>query len=250
MLATIKAEIRKLLTVRSTYILLAIALAFVALTTFYVEGFWGQSGSPAGELAPSALRDIVGQSAGIVALFISIIAILQMGHEYRYNTIMHTLTANPRRTQVFFAKALVLGVFGIAVGLFTVAFGVAAYYIGLAIRGASLPPQDIEWLVMLLRVAVYSFVYSAIGFLLATLLRSVIAAIVVVLIIPMMVEPLLSLLLKDNAAYLPFSAFDHILGVSFFQGGMNPSTAIGVSVLYIGVLGAITWFAFLKRDAN
>ncbi len=250
MLSTVKSELRKLLSVRSTYIVSIIFLAFVGFFSLYVEGYWGQSGSAAGNLEATAFKEVIGGGVGLVALAISIIAILQVGHEYRYNIIMHTLTANARRTQVFLAKALVLSLFAIGLGLSAAVLSIVAYKLGVSLRGAELPAQELDLAAQTFRVAVYSAVYGMFGFLLAMLTRSIILAIVVLLLLPSTIEPLLGLLLKDNAKYLPVSSFDHIMGVAIGQTEMMPNTAILLSLLYIGVLSLITWVVFVRRDAN
>lgn len=247
---TIKAEVRRLLSVRSTYITALIFLVLVGFTNLYVEGYWGQSGSQAGALGPAALKEVIGGGVGLMALAMSIIAILQIGHEYRYNTIMHTLTANTRRTQVFLSKALVLGSFAIVLGLFTAVFSVIAYKIGVSLRGAELPPQDLDIAIQMFRVAVYSLIYGLFGMLLALLTRSIILSVVVLLILPSTVEPLLGLLLKENAKYLPISSFDHIMGVAIGQTDMTPNTAIVLSLAYIVGLSLVTLTLFIRRDAN
>lgn len=250
MTAAIKAEFRKLISVRSTYVIVAITLALITFTAFYLEGVWGQTGSAASTLQPSALKEVVGNSAGVAALLISIVAILQVGHEYRHNMITYTLTSNTRRTQVFLAKAIVLGLFAILFGLFASAFAAGAYYVGLEIRNAALPPQDFNLVAQAFRLGVYAFVYGMAGFLLTILIRNLIGAIVLIMIFPTTIEPLLGLLLKDNAVYLPFSAFDHILGVAIRPGDMSQNTAVIVGLAYIGALGVISWLSFVRRDAS
>lgn len=250
MLGTIKAEVRKLLSVRSTYVILLIVLGLSVLVNFYVEGYWGQSGSAAGTLQPVALREIIGNGVGMAALFISIIAVLQMGHEYRHNTITYTLTANARRTQVFLAKVLVIGVFSVLAGLFVGLFSILMYKLGLSLRGVSLPPQDFNYVATALRVALYSFTYGIVGLLVTILLRNLIGAIVFLLLVPTTVEPLVGLLLKDNAVYLPFSTFDHVLGAAIMQGDLTPNAASILTTYYVAALGIVTWLIFVRRDAN
>lgn len=249
MISTIRSEIRKLLSVRSTYILLFVVVAIVSLLSFYVEGVWGKTGSPAGNAEAGALKEIIGSSVGLAAVFIAIIAILQAGHEFRYNTISYTLTANPSRTKVFLSKLLVLGSFAVITGLVVALLAVGGYLIGLNIRGAELVPQNLDWVMQLLRVMLYSFVYGALGFALVMLFRNLIGAIVLFLVMPTF-EPLLGLILKDNAKYLPISTFDHIMGVAIGQTDMTPNIAAGLSILYIASLLLVAWFVFLRRDAN
>lgn len=251
MFGTFKSEIRKLLSVRSTYVLLGITFGLAALLNFYVEGYWGQSGSAAATLQPGAYREIIANGVGMAAMFISILAVLQMGHEYRHNTINYTLTANARRTQVFFGKVLVIGAFAVLTGLLVGVFSLLMYRFGLSLRDATLPPQEFDYLTQFSRIAFYSFAYGMVGLLVTILLRNLIGAIVFLLIFPVTVEPLLGLLLKGNAVYLPFSALDHVMGAAVIQGNnLTPSAATWLSVLYVGALGVVTWLVFVRRDAN
>lgn len=251
MLPILKSEARKLLTIRSTYVITFIVLALVALMCFYFEGYRGNTGSAASKLAPTALQEIVGNAAGIGALFLSIIAVLFMAHEYRYNTIMYTLTANTRRSKVLLGKIITITIFGFFFGLITVLFGLGAYLLGLQLRDATLVTQNFDLLAQLGKVAFYYVGYALVGLLIATLLRSVVAAIAVLFMFPVTIEPLLGLVLKDNAVYLPFAALDTIVGASMIQGdNLTSNGAIGVSAIYLVVIGAITWLLFLRRDAN
>lgn len=251
MISSIKSEFYKLITVKSTYITMFIALALVVLTAFYVEGYWGESGSAAGLLQPTALKEIIGNSVGLSAMFICIVAILQVGHEYRYGTIAYTLTSTSRRTKVFLSKAFVLGAFAVVSGLFIALFSVLVYKLGVGLRGeGSLPPQELDLWIQLGRVALYSLIYGLFGFLLTILVRNIIFAIVILMILPSTVEPLLGLLLKGNAKYLPVSTFDHIMGVAMGQSNMSPNFASILSIVYITAFGLIAWLTFVRRDAN
>ncbi len=250
MISSIRAEVRKLLSVRSTYVIMSIVLGLIIFFNFYIEGYWGQSGSSAGSLTPTAYREIIINTASIVALFISILTVVQIGHEYRYNTIMYTLTANARRTQVFLAKLLVYGLGSLLFALFAAGFALLCYHAGLALRGASLPVQEIDMFITLLRVMFYVTVYGLLGMMLGLLLRNIIGAVVVILMFSTTVEPLLGILLKNNAVYLPFATFDTTIGAALVQGNLTQNAAVVLSLVYMTVLSFVTWFLFLRRDAN
>jgi ABC-type transport system involved in multi-copper enzyme maturation permease subunit len=196
------------------------------------------------------LREIIGATAGMAATFTCIIAILQVGHEYRYNTIMYTLTASNSRLKAFLSKLLVLPVFSLLFGALMVVFGIGCYYLGLSFRDASLPAQEYNVLPELARLAFYMVAYGVLGFALGMLLRSVIAAIAVFFILPSMVEPLLGLLMKDKAAYLPISALDQIMGVAMGGSRISPNAAVITGAIYLAVLGIVALVLFQRRDAN
>lgn len=249
MTALIKSEIRKLFTVRSTYILMAFALALIIFFAFYFEGWRGLSGSPASELAPTALQEITASGAGLGALFASIVAILFMAHEYRYNTIAYTLTFTARRTKVLFAKLLVGGVWATVFGLLAVGVAVGSYYAGLAIRDASLPAQDFDPWAQLGKVVFYYVGYALLGMLIAAIVRGVVGAIVSLLLYSIAVEPLLSVFLKGNAKYLPINALDSTVGASQIPETLSAVAAVGVSSVYLAAGMLIAWVLFVRRDA-
>lgn len=250
MAPTIKAEFRKLFTIRSTYILIGLSLALVALLCFYFEGYRGNTGSPASKLAPTALQEIVSNGAGLAAVFTTIIAILFMAHEYRYNTIMYTLTTNARRSRVLLAKLFTIILFSVGCGLLAVAVALGSYMLGLSLRDATLPTQNFDVLTHVGRVAFYYMGYALIGLLIATVARSVVVAIATLLIFPITVEPLLGLVLKENTKYLPFTALDSTVGAAITERTLTPGSAIVVTCGYLVVGLVITWVLFVRRDAS
>lgn len=250
MIATLKSEFLKLLTVRSTYIVLGLTYALVVLFAFYFEGYKGNTGSAASLLDVTAYKEIVNNAAGLGVLFISIITATFMAHEYRYGLIMYTLTANTKRTQVYLAKLFVASVFGVIAGCMTVLFAIICYRFGVAVRGADLPAQDFNILSEFGGIAFYYACYALIGVIVTILTRSIVVAIGVLLIFPTTVEPLLGIVFKDNAKYLPFTAIDSTVGASVSENTLSTSNAMVVSLIYIAVMSLITWLIFMRRDAN
>src|SRR5258708_7634109 len=113
MIASLKSEFRKLLTVRSTYFITCLVTALVIFIAFYIEGW---------RLTPVGLRDpnqLTGDVFGALNLTIfgAIVAILLMTHEYRYNTILYTLTNSNSRTRVLFSKVIVVSAYALLLGV-------------------------------------------------------------------------------------------------------------------------------------
>jgi ABC-2 type transport system permease protein len=253
MLDTIKSDIRKLFTVRSTYILLIVGTILATFVAFYVEAFWGKSGSPAGRMSlkPFAIHEVLAGAASLITTFLAIIAILQVGHEYRYNTIMYTLTASPSRLKVYLSKLLTLSIFSLLAGSLCVLIALGAYILGLSIKGAELPVQDFRILPELARMVFYLLAYGVLGVALGLLVRSLIVAITIIFIVPSMIEPLLGMVLHDNAKYLPISSLDQVMNSTTMQGAaLSHNTAILVSGSYLLVLAVVALVLFLRRDAN
>ena len=95
MIPTLKAEFKKLLSVRSTYLTSLAALLFVAgLIAFYGQGFKTEPK----DLNSLFLVGTITIFSNITAIAGAIIALLLLAHEYRYNTIVYTLTASNSRT--------------------------------------------------------------------------------------------------------------------------------------------------------
>lgn len=258
MINALKSDLRKLLTIRSTYIMSAIAVLLTSGISFYFEGYKGNSGSPAATLGSNALEVIISTTAGFSVVFITIVAILSVAHEYRYNTIMYTLTSNASRTKALASKCMVLTAYAVIFGLITCALAIGSYMIGLSLRDVSLPAQDFDILTQIGRISAYFAGYALVGLLLATLIRNLVGAIVIFLIAPSTIESLLSVfILKDNGVYLPFRSLDNIVGISTVDnpGGVlgstvSPATSIAVAAIYIIIALLVTWVLYLRRDSN
>lgn len=102
MLAALKSEFRKFLTVRSTYIVTGLIIAAVAFFSIYVFGYQFGIATPDN---PRYLYDVIYNVIGIFVTFSAILAILLVTHEYRYNTINYTLTSSRSRVKVLLSKA-------------------------------------------------------------------------------------------------------------------------------------------------
>lgn len=244
----LKAEFRKLLTVRSTYIITGLLIAFVIFIAFYVEGW---------RLAPQDLHNPAELSSDVfgalgLSVFGAVIGILLMTHEYRYNTIIYTLTGSNSRSRVLFSKIIVISVYALLLTAVIAVLSPTASYLGVHAHGHILVPQtlhigDLAW-----RSLFYGWSYGLIGLLLAVLIRIQVGAIVALFVIPSAIEGLLSQLLKHDAIYLPFTALAEVIGNQGFDSTkpLSPGRAAAVVAVYLAVGWAVAWVLFLKRDAN
>jgi ABC-2 type transport system permease protein len=246
MMAAIKAELRKLFTVRSTYMLAAVAFGFGALLMGL--WIWGYRDVDHASLNPTALENLIMSAVTVAGIFLSFLAVLLVGHEYRYNTIMYSLTSSNSRTKVFFAKLLVLIVAALAITAVVVAGAIGLFYLGQHLHHVStaaqvLPVWDVTWRAVVTIVGDIVF-----AFIISVLLRNLIGSIAVILVLPSTVENLLSLLLKGNVKYLPYTALGSLGQPA--HGAVTHLFSLGVVAAYALVLGAVSWFLFLRRDAN
>lgn len=247
MIPALRAEFRKLLTVRSTYIWTIAAIVFMFFIAGYIEGW---------NLSPKDLQSPLqfsGDVLGALNLSIvgAIIAVLLMTHEYRYNTIMYTLTASRSRSKVLLAKIVTISAYAICLTIILGVLSPIASNIGLHLHGHMLVPQTLHIWDLIWRSLFYGWAYGMAGLLLAVLIRNQIGAIVALFLIPGLVEQLLGQLLKSHAVYLPFTALGQIIGNSHGAiGHLAPGRAAIVFLIYLVVGWIVAWILFLRRDAN
>lgn len=249
MFAAVKAEFRKLLTVRTTYAIAGVCLAIVAFYAFYIEGIHASGPSPHD---PMKLASEVPGAIQAVATLGTMVAVLLMTHEYRYNTIMYTLTSARRRLTVLGAKVLAVSIFAL---LFAAVVGVlapVAAYLGMRAHGADVAAQTFPWWDLIWQGSFYMWAYMMFGLSFAVLFRSQVASIIILFFVPSTIEVLASLLLKHNAMYLPFSALGRVLqaGMHVDPTGLSAGHAAMVAGSYLVVMWVVATVLFIRRDAN
>lgn len=248
MIRQIKSEFQKLLTVRSTYFILLGCLAITILFAFYIQGY----NLKFDVTSSTKLAGGVTSAVAALALFISLVGALMVTHEYRYNTIMYTLTSANSRFKVLIAKFIVISLFSIAATMLFAALSPILAYLGVHLRGLAMVPQSIPYLDLLWRSALYGWGFSMLGLIFAFIIRNQVGTLVALIALPGPLEALLGLLLKENAAYLPFTALSNVInnapGMSMVP--MSASKAAGIALAYIVVGWIIAALLFKKRDAN
>ncbi|MDB5175668.1 MAG: hypothetical protein JWM81_526 [Candidatus Saccharibacteria bacterium] len=243
-MAALKAELRKLFMIRSTYVLSATAVIIIGIGAGYANGF---KLTTAQLHSPLQLQGSVVDIINLVSIFPALIGILLMTHEYRYNTILYSLTSNRSRTKFLAAKFIALSIFAIVFILAAALIAALFSNIGAHIAGHSLVTQSFAYSDTVWRIIFGGWGYAVISLLIATLVRNQIAAVVSLFIIPSTVEGLLSLLLRDNTIYLPFNALNAVLTKSPHISYGHAALTVTV-YLFFGWL--IAWILFLRRDAN
>ena len=248
MIALLKAEFRKLMTVRSTYVISGLALLFITILAFYVGGFR----LTAADLRnPLLLAGDVTSAASTVGIFVALIAMLLMTHEYRYNTITYTLAGSNSRSQVLFAKFWAISAYAALFMLVVAILAPAASYLGIVAHGHALGPQTVRYGDLLWRSLFFGWGYGSAGLLIATLIRNQVGSIAAMFVVPGAVEQLLGLVLKHNAKYLPFTSLGSVIsGGAVGINGLAPGQAALVFTGYLAVGWVVARLLFLRRDAN
>jgi ABC-type transport system involved in multi-copper enzyme maturation permease subunit len=247
MIPALRSEFKKLLTVRSTYIVTALVLLFMCFIAFYVEGW---------RLKPSDLHNPMMLTSDVfgglsLSIFSAIIAILLVTHEYRYNTIIYTLAGSNSRSRVLAAKVIVVSCYALFLTVLLGIISPVASYLGVHAAGHSLVPQTLHYTNIIWRSLFYGWAYGMAGLLLALLIRVQIGAVVAVFILPGLVESLLAQLLNKNSVYLPFTALANVIGDTGVKDiSISPARGALVFAGYLAVGWIVAWYLFLRRDAS
>ncbi|GAA3449791.1 hypothetical protein [Dactylosporangium matsuzakiense] len=214
-----RAEIRKLTTVRTPLLLLLAALTLV------VAG--------AGSRIAKHPEDAVGAAAhaGLAALFPLMLGIMAMAGEYRHRTIADTYLATPERTVVLLRKFTLYTFIGAGFGV--LGAGIAA------IIADNVPFK------VLAGIVAWNALFAAIGVGLGALVRSQVGAIAGALAWLALIEGVAAELVgADAARWLPFRAAMSLGGMDAGLGQGTAAAVLGAYALAF-VVGA---FAVQMRD--
>ena len=246
MKAALTSELRKFLTIRSTYVLTIFSLLLAGFVVFWglgykADGFSLQSSDAVSTAAITAVMT--------ASIFTGILAILHICHEYRYNTINYTLTASNSRLRVMGAKFIVLTVYGVLVTTVALVLGFSLMPLGASMAGHELGTQTIDLWDTIWRSGVFLMGNLWLGLIIGFLTRSVVAAIVTYFLITP-IEQLIHNFLKISTNYLPTSAQSQIVNTPPGPDIFSPAASAGVFAVYLVIGIVISGILFVRRDAS
>jgi hypothetical protein len=148
------------------------------------------------------------------------------------------------------SKLLIISLFSVLFG--TVVWGLSPLMtlLGINAHGLELVPQQFYFWDLWWRVTFFAWGFCTMGLLLAVLIRNQIGTIVFLLIVPNSIEGILSILLKGNAVYLPFTSLANVIGETATGKSVTSLTSAALFVGYMAIGWAAALYLFLKRDAN
>ncbi len=244
---SLKAEMRKLLSVRSTYFIVLISLLIVMFFAGFIEGFRGE---PKALQMPGLLGGESASAIVFVGFILAFAGLLLAGHEYRYNTIYYTLTSTNRRYKIVLAKLLVVTCFTAVVALVVTFFSPLCTIVGAHMAGKHIGPQVFDIWSIVWRCLLVAWAYAMYALIFIMILRNQVGAIVSFLLLPLIGENILMLLLKENSKYLPFTAAQSIVNPTTMGNHTTSAQAASTVLAYILLGLIVSTVLFVRRDAN
>lgn len=251
MIGLLRAELKKLTTVRSTWILTVIGLALVALQVFAMVLSGAFAAFDGSEVQ---IADAVGAVGGNSAIVL-VVALLAMTTEFRHGTVGRTLQLTPSRTRVLLAKLTAGGVYAVAFVALSLAVVFAVLLIGAASNDVSLSfggdVVEIAW-----QGLVASVLTAFLGVAFGALVRAQIVAITVSLVWIFVVESLVTFLRPGLGRWLPFQALSGLFTSESMVAGapegmflpLTPGVALATFTGYVVVFAVAAGLLLRYRD--
>jgi len=240
------AELRKFLTIRSTYVVTVFSLVLTGFVSFWGLGYKADAFSLQ---SPDVLANAAITAVMTTSIFTGVLAILHICHEFRYNTINYTLTASNSRLRVLFAKFAVMTGYGVLVTAAALGLGLLLMPLGASMAGHPLGTQTLDVWNTIWRSGVFLLGNLWLGLIIGFLTRSVVAAVTVYFLISP-VEALIHNFLKVSTNYLPTSAQMQIVNPPIEPGTFSPAASAGVFTIYLVIGIVISALLFVRRDAS
>ena len=241
MTALVHAQLVGLRTLRSTYLVVGLFIAVVAIVT----GVTMHEAGSADLRTQEDLRDPIVAAAGITgAIVMAVFAATRVAGEYRHDTIAQRVLAAPRRARLVIASLAVNGAFA------AVVTGVA-FLIGAALAGPMLAGKDLstglsggELVQVGATVVLAGSSFGLLGVSVGFLTRSPAPAVATVFGV-FFAEQLLGGWLGDVGGYLPFALLNSLLA---FGGPLSVGLAAVVLTAIAIALAAVATVIAGRRD--
>lgn len=256
--ATLRSEWTKLSSLRSTRIIVSLAIglsigfsALIALVSGLTSDSWNAG---VREAFDPVLTTNSGSLFGCILLIV--LGVTAVTSEYSSGMIRTTFIGNPRRTRVFAAKATVVALLGLMVtaisipGMFLVSQPIFSYY---GLETASITDSS-SYRILIAIILTQMLNYALIPFAISWILRGTASAITVsigFLWLPWMLGPILPDVVKHNVLrFLPDVAANSISGIYKAGTAQHLSQAPAMIVIAIWLVGLLVAAAVVlnRRD--
>lgn len=255
MVALVRSEVTKVRTVRSTYVtllaLVVITAGMSCLISWAVAAQWAKDSASYRAAFDPTSTSMAGFFVG--QLFIAAFGVLALTAEYSNGMISATLTAQPRRIDVYAAKALVVAALAFVTGLVAGFISFFACQAILASTHASAKIDDPGVLRSVIGTGLFLAVCALFSFGIGALLRSTagaISAAIGLLFMPLLLEIALPASSdQDISRWLPSQAGSAILSPITQAHEFSAWTGFGVFCAYTAILVGAGLMVFNQRDS-
>ncbi|MBA3642504.1 MAG: ABC transporter permease [Chloroflexia bacterium] len=256
--ALLQSEWTKLRSLRSTWIMVSLAIglsigfsALIALTSGLTHDSWNDD-------VRAAFDPVLTTNSGSLfgCILLIVLGVTAVTSEYSSRMVRTTFIVNPRRYQVFAAKAMVVGLLGLVItaisipGMFLVSQPIFGHY---GLETASVT-DSATYRILIIIILTQVLNYALIPFSIAWLLRGTASAITVslgFLWLPWMLGPILPVWVKQNVLrYLPDVAANSLSGITKADTAQYLGQTPAVMVIAIWLTGLLAAAAFVlnRRD--
>jgi ABC-2 type transport system permease protein len=257
-------EIRRLRTVRSTFVLLALAIAasFTSLVAAKALASLGRSQGSDGAALNSSYGSWISVATAPMAaigVILSILGAMAVGHEIRYGTTPLVLVGFPRRFPLLAGKFVVLEALAVVGSVIVISLGLVWVILShswSAIGGDQVSHAAV--VATLARIAIASACYALIGIATTCLTNSLQMGIALPIVWSNVVEPFVGLIGPLNKGVmlyaLPFrdarnAAVGKMTGLSGSAvSSVDPWVSLGVFGIFATVLAVLGWLRFRSAD--
>ena len=249
MISLIRSEWLKLRTVRSNITMTCFAVVLPLAITLLTTAFIGID-----SVDDATVSAVLLGSGSLSVLLFGIIGVLAITQEYSQGTIRLTLAANPRRTRVFVAKAIVLSILSAGLTAFIILVGNTAGEAILDSRGALGKLSNDDMGAAYLAMIALSVVVSLLGMAIGTLTRNPPSAVTILVLWPLLLESLigglLSLVINSiGFEWMPFQTGMNALRLEDSDMDFGRWGSVGYFGLWVLGLSLFAHTVFKRRDA-
>jgi ABC-2 type transport system permease protein len=241
-----RAELRKLTTVRTFPITLALSAGLAVISVIANAVAAGRNGRPA--LGSTASTDQMLKLGVVCCVAMLVLGTIAAGGEYRHKTIIPAMLTTPRRGALVTAKVIGISIAGVILAGLTFGLGLATAAAELAAHGQHHLPADTSRLFAGSVIA--AILFGVIGVALGYITRSTVAAAVAAVSWILFGEGVLHTLVPHLAKWL-VSGATVALTTTPVPGSpaLAPATAVAVLGTYTILLLAVASWLVLRRDA-
>lgn len=262
MKSLLESELRKLIYLRSNWLLLLWSGLFAALGTVAPivvlnSETRGMGMGFSGTSTPEGINAVFANAAGGY-LFALIMGILIMTNEFRHGTAVGTFLVTPKRSTVLVAKLIAAAIAGLVVQIFSFLVAVGSGVIALGFYEPHAPITS-ELLWKIFRASVLSgVVLGIVGVGLGALVKNQIAAVTGAVIWTLIVEGLVVAFVESIGKYLPAGAITGLVDLDFGANDFNFSienylSPLPATLVLLGYAAAFSLLAVrttLRRDLD